>query len=87
VLQCASSRGNQANDQGIEPQIIEYLKTPPDRTTLNDLIQRAGLAVRDAVRQKGTPYAELHLDNPSVIDGQLFDAMLRYPILINRPLS
>jgi arsenate reductase len=70
---------------GIEPHIIEYLETPPDRTTLNELIRRAGMTVRDAVRQKGTPYAELSLDNPALTDEQLLDAMLTHPILINRP--
>ena len=70
---------------GIEPTIIEYLKNPPDRATLVDLISRAGLSVREAVREKGTPFVELGLDNPATTDEQLIDAMLAHPILINRP--
>lgn len=69
---------------GIEPTVIEYLKSPPDRATLLDLIRRAGLPVRGAVREKGTPYPELGLDNPATTDEQLIDAMLAHPILINR---
>jgi arsenate reductase len=70
---------------GVEPQIIEYLKTPPTREVLKDLIARAGLTVKQAIREKGTPYAELGLDNPALTDDQLLDAMLAHPILINRP--
>ncbi|HEX6971768.1 MAG TPA: arsenate reductase (glutaredoxin), partial [Limnochordia bacterium] len=70
---------------GIEPTVIEYLKTPPSRAELRDLIARAGLTVREAIRQKGTPYAELGLDDPSLTDDQLLDAMMAHPILINRP--
>ncbi|CAG9236830.1 arsenate reductase [Paraburkholderia caribensis] len=70
---------------GIEPTVIEYLKTPPTRDKLVQLIGAAGLSVREALRQKGTPYAELGLDNPSLGDGELLDAMLKNPILINRP--
>ncbi|SDG81992.1 MULTISPECIES: arsenate reductase (glutaredoxin) [unclassified Duganella] len=70
---------------GIEPVVIEYLKHPPDRTTLIDLIGRAGLTVREAIRQKGTPFLELGLDNPAISDDELLDMMLTYPILINRP--
>lgn len=70
---------------GIEPTIIEYLKNPPDRATLVDLISRAGLSVREAVREKSTPFVELGLDNPATTDEQLIDAMLAHPILINRP--
>ena len=70
---------------GIEPQIIEYLKTPPDRAALSGLIVSAGMTVREALRQKESPYAELSLDNPSLTDEQLLDAMLANPILINRP--
>jgi arsenate reductase len=70
---------------GIEPEVIEYLKTPPRRDTLKDLISRAGLTVRAALREKGTPFAELGLADPSLSDEQLLDAMLQHPILINRP--
>ncbi|TAL95268.1 MAG: arsenate reductase (glutaredoxin) [Paraburkholderia sp.] len=84
---CGTSRNTLAmiRNAGIEPEIIEYLKTPPDRTTLKDLIARAGLTVRAALREKGTPYAGLGLDDPSVGDEALLDAMLEHPILINRP--
>jgi arsenate reductase len=71
---------------GIEPEIIEYLKTPPSKSTLKDLIARAGLTVRAVLREKGTPYADLGLGDPSLGDEQLLDAMLQHPILINRPL-
>jgi arsenate reductase (glutaredoxin) len=85
---CGTSRNTLAmiRNAGIEPEIIEYLKTPPSRSTLKDLVARAGLTVRAALREKGTPYADLGLGNPSVGDEQLLDAMLKHPILINRPL-
>jgi len=85
---CGTSRNTLAMicNAGIEPTVIEYLKTPPSRETLVDLIERSGLNVRDVVRQKGTPYADLGLDDPLVGDDQLIDAMLEHPILINRPL-
>lgn len=70
---------------GIEPTVIEYLKTPPSRETLAAMIASAGLTVRQAIREKGTPYAELGLANPELTDDQLLDAMLEHPILINRP--
>lgn len=84
---CGTSRNTLAiiRNAGIEPMIIEYLKTPPARQELRDLIRRAGLTVRQALREKGTPYAELGLDNPSLTDEQLLDAMEAHPILINRP--
>jgi arsenate reductase len=84
---CGTSRNTLAliRNAGVEPEIIEYLKTPPDRETLRDLITRAGLTVRQAIREKGTPYAELGLDNPSLSDDDLLDQMLAHPILINRP--
>jgi arsenate reductase len=84
---CGTSRNTLAliRNAGIEPTVIEYLKTPPSRDTLLDLISRAGLSVRDAIRIKGTPYGELGLDDPALSDDQLIDAMLRHPILINRP--
>jgi arsenate reductase len=84
---CGTSRNTLGliHNAGIEPTVIEYLKNPPDRATLVDMIKRAGLSVREAVREKGTPFAELGLDNPSTSDEQLIDAMLAHPILINRP--
>jgi arsenate reductase len=84
---CGTSRNTLAmiRNTGVEPQIIEYLKTPPTREVLKDLIAKAGLTVRQAIREKGTPYAELGLDNPALTDEQLLDAMLAHPILINRP--
>ncbi len=85
--QCGTSRNTLAliRNAGIEPQVIEYLQTPPDRDTLVDLIAQAGLTVRDAIRQKGTPYLERGLDDASLSDDALIDAMLAHPILINRP--
>ncbi|MDP1732537.1 MAG: arsenate reductase (glutaredoxin) [Devosia sp.] len=85
--ECATSRNTLAliRNAGIEPAIVEYLKTPPSRTQLIDIINRAGLRVREAVRQKDTPYLDLGLDDPDLNDGQLLDAMLAHPILINRP--
>jgi arsenate reductase len=85
--ECGTSRNTLELLQygGIEPTVIEYLKTPPSRDQLIKMISDAGLTVRQAVREKGTPYAELGLDNPSLTDDQLIDAMLRDPILINRP--
>jgi arsenate reductase len=85
---CGTSRNTLAmiRNAGIEPEIIEYLKTPPSKSTLKDLIARAGLTVRAVLREKGTPYADLGLGDPSLGDEQLLDAMLQHPILINRPL-
>ena len=84
---CGTSRNTLAliRNAGIEPAVVEYLNNPPDRATLVDLIGRAGLSVRGAVREKGTPYLELGLDNPATSDEQLIEAMLAHPILINRP--
>jgi len=84
---CGTSRNTLAmiRNAGIEPEIVEYLTNPPSRDMLLKLIAEAGLTIRDAVRQKGTPYFELGLDAPTVSDDQLLDAMLRHPILINRP--
>ncbi|HZG29682.1 MAG TPA: arsenate reductase (glutaredoxin) [Ensifer sp.] len=70
---------------GIEPNVIEYLKTPPTLEQLKTMIVDAGLTVREAIRQKGTPYAELGLDNPQLDDETLLAAMIDHPILINRP--
>ena len=85
---CGTSRNVLAliRNSGVEPTIIEYLKTPPDRATLVGLIQAMGLPVRDVLRQKGTPYDELGLGEPKWTDDQLIDFMLQHPILINRPI-
>ncbi|KNY10954.1 arsenate reductase [Achromobacter piechaudii] len=85
---CGTSRNTLAliRNAGIEPQVIEYLKTPPDRDTLVDLISRAGLSVREAMRQKEAIYKELGLNDESLDDAALIDAMLANPILINRPI-
>ncbi|MFG1189700.1 arsenate reductase (glutaredoxin) [Xanthobacter flavus] len=84
---CGTSRNTLAmiRNAGIEPHVIEYLKTPPNRARLEDLICRAGLSVREALREKGTPYAELGLGDPALSDDALLDAMMAHPILINRP--
>lgn len=86
--QCGTSRNTLAmiRASGEEPEIIEYLKTPPSRARLKELIAAAGLSVRAAIREKGTPYHDLGLDDPSLTDDQLLDAMMAHPILINRPL-
>lgn len=86
--QCGTSRNTLAliRNSGAEPEVIEYLKTPPSRETLQQLITAMGMSVRDVIRQKGTPYAELQLDNPSLTDAQLLDAVLAHPILMNRPI-
>jgi arsenate reductase (glutaredoxin) len=85
---CGTSRNTLGliRNAGIEPQVIEYLKTPPSREMLKALIARMGIPLRDLVRVKGTPYHELHLDKPNVTDEELLDAMLAHPILINRPI-
>ena len=84
---CGTSRNTLAmiRNAGIEPNVIEYLNTPPARQTLQAMIRDSGLAVREAIREKGTPYAELGLADPGLSDDQLLDAMLAHPILINRP--
>ncbi|MBB3288767.1 MULTISPECIES: arsenate reductase (glutaredoxin) [Rhizobium] len=84
---CGTSRNTLAmiRNAGIEPTVIEYLKNPPTRAQLVKLIADAGLTVREAIREKGTPYAELGLDNADLTGAQLLDAMIKDPILINRP--
>ena len=84
---CGTSRNTleMIRAAGIEPDIIEYLKSPPSRDALARMISDAGLTVRQAIREKGTPYAVLGLDDPKLTDDQLLDAMLKDPILINRP--
>jgi len=85
---CGTSRNvlGLIRNGGEEPTIIEYLKTPPDRGTLEALIAAMGTPVRSVLREKGTPYAELGLGDPSLRDEQLIDFMLQHPILINRPI-
>nr|WP_313533768.1 arsenate reductase (glutaredoxin) [Brucella anthropi] len=85
---CGTSRNTLAmiRNAGIEPHVIEYLKTPPMRAMLEQLIARMGISVRALLREKGTPYAELGLSDPALTDEQLLDAMLAHPILINRPI-
>jgi arsenate reductase len=85
---CGTSRNTLAmiRNAGIEPRIIEYLKTPPPRPMLLELIARAGLTPRALLREKGTPYGELGLDDETLTDDHLIDAMMAHPSLINRPL-
>lgn len=85
---CGTSRNTLAliRNAGVEPHVIEYLKTPPSRTMLVQLIARMGISTRDLLREKGTPYAELGLSDPGLTDHQLLDAMQAHPILINRPI-
>jgi arsenate reductase (glutaredoxin) len=85
---CGTSRNTLAliRNSGVEPEVVEYLKTPLSRDRLADLIRRMGVPVRDVLREKGTPYAELGLDDASLSDDRLLDAMIAHPILINRPI-
>jgi arsenate reductase len=85
---CGTSRNTLAmiRASGAEPEVIEYLKTPPSRERLVELIAAMGFGARDVLREKGTPYAELGLDDLSLSDDALVDAMLRHPVLINRPI-
>jgi arsenate reductase len=85
---CGTSRNTLAliRNSGVEPVIVEYLKTPPERTTLVALIAAMGATVRSVLRQKGTPYDELKLDQPEWTDDQLVDFMVAHPILMNRPI-
>ncbi|MCF2524775.1 arsenate reductase (glutaredoxin) [Bradyrhizobium sp. G127] len=85
---CGTSRNALAmiRQSGVEPEIIEYLKTPPTRTRLLELIAAMGMSVRALLRQRGTPYADLGLDDAKWTDDELVDIMLTQPILINRPI-
>ena len=85
---CGTSRNVLAliRNSGEEPRIIEYLKTPPSREELVGLIARMGVPVRSVLREKGTPFHELGLDNPALSDDALIDAMIAHPILMNRPI-
>ena len=86
--ECGTSRNTLAmiRDAGIEPHVIEYLKTPPSRALIEQLIERAGITPRALLREKGTPFADLGLGDESLDDSALVDAMMAHPILINRPL-
>jgi arsenate reductase len=85
---CGTSRNTLAmiRNVGVEPHVIQYLKTPPSRTMLKQLIARMGISFRALLREKGTPYAELGLSDRNLTDEQLLDAMQAHPILINRPI-
>lgn len=85
---CGTSRNTLAiiRNAGIEPHVVEYLKTPPARALLVWMLDRAGLTVREVLREKGTPFQELGLGSPVLTDDELFDAIDAHPILINRPL-
>lgn len=85
---CGTSRNTLAMIQasGVEPTVVEYLKTPPSRERLMTLIAAMGITPRELLREKGTPYAELGLADPALTDAQLIDAMMAHPILINRPI-
>jgi arsenate reductase len=85
---CGTSRNvlELIRNTGVEPHVVEYLKTPPSRAMLTQLIDRAGMTVRQLLREKGTPYAELGLDDATIGDDAVIDAMMDHPVLINRPL-
>ncbi len=85
---CGTSRNTleMMRQSGEHPEVIEYLQTPPTREKLGELIAAMGMAPRELLREKGTPYAELGLDNPALTNEQLVDAMMAHPILINRPI-
>jgi arsenate reductase len=86
--ECGTSRNvlGLIRNAGIEPHVVEYLKTPPSRALLVELIDRAAITPRELLREKGTPYADLGLDDTSLSDDALIDAMTAHPLLINRPL-
>jgi arsenate reductase len=86
--ECGTSRNvlGLIRNAGIEPHVVEYLKTPPSRALLVELIDRAGIPPRELLREKGTPYAELGLDAAALSGETLVDAMMEHPVLINRPL-
>jgi len=85
---CGTSRNTlgMIRNAGIEPHVIEYLKTPPARALLKQLIERMDVTVRSVLREKGTPFNDLGLGDPGLTDDQLLDAMMAHPILINRPI-
>ncbi|SEP43140.1 arsenate reductase [Methylobacterium sp. ap11] len=85
---CGTSRNALAmiRNAGIEPHVVEYLKTPPTREMIRALARRAGLPIRALLREKGTPFAELGLGDPALSDDRLLDAVATHPVLLNRPL-
>ena len=85
---CGTSRNTLAliRNAGVEPTVVEYLRTPPSREQVRDLARRAGVPLRSLLREKGTPYAELGLDDPALSDEALLDAVEAHPILLNRPI-
>jgi arsenate reductase len=85
---CGTSRNTlgMIRNAGVEPHVVEYLKTPPSRPLLRELIARMGITVRELLRERGTPFHELGLGDPDLSDDQLLDAMMAHPILINRPI-
>lgn len=85
---CGTSRNVLAalRDAGFAPQVIEYLKNPPSRATLDELLRRMGKSMRDILRKRGTPYEELGLENPALSDDEIFAAIEKHPILIERPI-
>ena len=85
---CGTSRNVLAliRNSGVEPEVVEYLKNPPGRARLVELIGKMGVPVRDVLRRKGTPYDDLGLDDPALTDEELVDAMVAHPILMNRPI-
>jgi arsenate reductase len=84
---CGTSRNTLAmiRNAGVEPRVVEYLKTPPSRLEVQAMVFAAGLTLRQALREKGTPFAELGLGEPGVTDAQMLDALEQHPILLNRP--
>jgi arsenate reductase len=84
---CGTSRNTLAmiRQSGVEPEVVEYLKTPPDRATIRQLVADAGLTLREALRQKGTPFDAMGLGEPSVDEEAMLDAIAAHPILLNRP--
>ena len=87
-VDCGTSRNTLAmiRNAGIEPHVVEYLKTPPSQALLDQLVARMGISVRELLREKGTPFHELGLGDPKLGDNELLDAMMAHPILINRPI-
>lgn len=85
---CGTSRNTLAliRNAGIEPHVVEYLKTPPSRVMIAQLAKRAGVPLRQLLREKGTPYAELGLGDPSISDDAILDAIEAHPVLLNRPI-
>ena len=85
---CGTSRNTLAliRNTGVEPHVVEYLKTPPSRAMVADLVRRMGIPLREIIREKGTPFAELGLSDPSLSDDALLDAIEKHPILMNRPI-